>query len=453
MDKVKCIVVGAGPSGSACAYTLAKKGIEVVLLERGRTPGEKNVAAFVLITPVLDYLIPDWRERAPLERRIRRYDTVSIGRNDIKEFRDTTCSEAPVVFSAFRGKLDAWFAQEAVNAGAELITGMTVTDLIFDNNKVVGVKVGDEELYADIIVGADGIHSIVAEKSGLVTERNLEKCNLGVKEILDLPPEVINQRFQLQDGEGCIKEGYVDGDMPFEFDIYTNTDSLSFSVYTLVEDLKDAEIKLHEQLEKLKKHPYINYFLEGSKLREYQAHIHAEPQRLKPETMYGNGVLLCGEAAQMIDPGLAGVPVGMLSGMMAAETIEMAIEKNDYSSKTLRNYIKFLDSTSLWSTMYGAGRVTDYLYEILYGENKKIGTSNREVIDNIIIKDANNYCDYITREPYPFWKNMYLQVGRDHTPFFIRWIITGWVHTHSFCFSLAGKIKKRFRSRYYEWKR
>jgi len=145
MDKVKCIVVGAGPAGSGCAYALAKKGIEVVLLERGRTPGEKNVASFVILTPVLEYMIPDYRERAPLERNITRADTVFIGKNDVKVFQDQSYNylDKPVCFSAFRGKFDAWFAGEAKHAGAQLITGMTVTDLIFDNKKVVGVKVGE----------------------------------------------------------------------------------------------------------------------------------------------------------------------------------------------------------------------------------------------------------------------------------------------------------------------
>lgn len=50
MDKVECIVVGAGPAGAACALGLARKGIETVLLERGQEAGEKNVASFVLFT-------------------------------------------------------------------------------------------------------------------------------------------------------------------------------------------------------------------------------------------------------------------------------------------------------------------------------------------------------------------------------------------------------------------
>jgi flavin-dependent dehydrogenase len=56
MDKVHCIVAGGGPAGAACAYGLSKKGIETVLIERGRSPGEKNVAPVVLFTDVLESL-------------------------------------------------------------------------------------------------------------------------------------------------------------------------------------------------------------------------------------------------------------------------------------------------------------------------------------------------------------------------------------------------------------
>ena len=61
MDKVHCIVVGGGPAGAACAYGLSKKGIETVLIERGRSPGEKNVASFVLFTDVLESIVPSFR--------------------------------------------------------------------------------------------------------------------------------------------------------------------------------------------------------------------------------------------------------------------------------------------------------------------------------------------------------------------------------------------------------
>ncbi|MCF8070415.1 MAG: FAD-dependent oxidoreductase [Desulfobacterales bacterium] len=438
MDKVTCIVVGAGPAGSACAYTLAKKGIEVVLLERGRRPGEKNVAGFVLFTSVLEHLIPDFRKRAPLERNVTRFDTVDINCGSVKTFHDYNYNfiDDPISFTAFRSKFDNWFAREAVKAGAELITGMTVTDLIIENDRVVGVKIDDDELYADVVVGADGIHSTVAEKSGLIKKRDPKKGYLVVKEILDLPPDVINKRFQLREGEGCCVEGEFIDDVNCVYTLYTNKDSVSMAIDCIVDDLKEKHVKAHELLEKIKSHPYMHSLLEGATLREYQAHMETIGEPIRPECLYGNGVLLCGEAGTMIDIWGTGVPPAMLSGMMAAEAIEMAIRKNDYSAKTLKNYINYLDSTSLWRTMYDA--------------EKQMAC--KMIAADIMEKSMRHYYSYIEREPYPFWKNMYLQFGKDFTPIFIRWIVTGWLHVSSLYSTLYNRITKRFVGRYHDWK-
>ena len=69
-EKFDCIVVGAGPAGTACAYELAKAGVNVLLLERGEYPGAKNVMGGVLYRQMLDEIIPGFYKEAPLERPI-----------------------------------------------------------------------------------------------------------------------------------------------------------------------------------------------------------------------------------------------------------------------------------------------------------------------------------------------------------------------------------------------
>lgn len=440
MEKVKSIVVGAGPAGSACAYTLAKKGIEVVLLERGQTPGEKNVAGFVLFTPVLEYLIPDCRDKAPTERNITRFDFIDIDGNDFRIFQNYYHSyrDDPICFSAFRSKFDAWLATEAENAGAELVAGVTVTDLILDGGRVVGVKVGDDELYADVVVGADGVHSIVAEKSGLLEKRDPKKLYLVVKEILDMPSDVIDRRFRLKEGEGSTLEGEFPLGVENLVTLYTNRDSVSMAVDCVMSDLIEERAKAHQLLEEVKSHPSLHPLLEGASLREYQAHletINREP--LRPESMYSDGVLLCGEAGKMIDMWGTGVPPAMLSGMMAAQTVEMAIDKKDYSAKTLKKYIDFLDSTSLWRTMYKSGKQEGY----------------QRVFADIMEESQRRYYDFTIREPYPLWRAIYSRIGRDSTPLFLRWLMTSCVHFSSFFSTLYDRMRRRFKSRYHDWKK
>ena len=65
------IIVGAGPAGSMAALKLARAGLKVVMLERGRYPGSKNMFGGVLHnTPVLNEMLPAFWEKAPLERHV-----------------------------------------------------------------------------------------------------------------------------------------------------------------------------------------------------------------------------------------------------------------------------------------------------------------------------------------------------------------------------------------------
>src|SRR4030042_2651175 len=97
MDKVQCVVVGAGAAGSACALSLARKGIEPVLVERGRYAGEKNVASFVLFANVLETIIPNYREEAPLDRIVSDTGFMALREKDYAEIalRANSAIEAP----------------------------------------------------------------------------------------------------------------------------------------------------------------------------------------------------------------------------------------------------------------------------------------------------------------------------------------------------------------------
>src|SRR3972149_8269730 len=70
MERVGAPVVGAGLAGLSCAYTLAKAGLDVLVVERGDYPGSKNVTGGRLyMNPVRRYLPEIWDE-APFERHV-----------------------------------------------------------------------------------------------------------------------------------------------------------------------------------------------------------------------------------------------------------------------------------------------------------------------------------------------------------------------------------------------
>jgi electron transfer flavoprotein-quinone oxidoreductase len=454
MDKTTCIVVGAGPAGAACAFVLAKKGIDTVLLERGREPGDKNVAAFVMFPGVLEHLIPDFAKDVPMERNIVRTDQVLLGERDVKLLTSFNYErlEHPLSFSAFRGSFDPWFAQKAADAGAHLVTGMRVSDLIMDGSRVAGVEVDGEELCADVVVGADGYHSTVGEKAGLIRERSPDKCALGVKEVLDLPPEIIEERFQLSEGIGCEMGifGYHLNGLGFTAaTVYTNTDSIGMAAYATVGELARKGIKLHEQLEQLKRHPYLRHLIRGATLREYSAHIISHGGEVEPHRLYGDGVLLAGEAAGTMQAGTGmGVPVCMLSGMMAAETVADAVKKRDFSARTLKSYLKYLHSTTLLDMVRQSRKTSAYLA----GKGATEVPHYMKAAADTFNENWESEVDYISKESHPLLRKLYSRIGQNFVPRLIRWPINAAIGISNLRTNLVEKIRRKVRSHYYAWK-
>ena len=415
MEKVQCVVVGAGPAGSACALSLARKGIETVLLERGQRAGEKNVASFVLLTPVLDRLIPGFRDEAPLERLVSDHSIVYLGEKDILQlrWRLQEHTEKGLAYTAYRSKFDAWFAGKAQEAGAELLTGVLVTDLIVEGGKVAGVKIGDEELRADVVVGADGLHTVVGRKAGLVVD-DIRTYMLGVKEVLDIPPGTIEERFQLAEGEGISYEmiGYAVEDIMGASTLYTNKDTISLAIFGWMDKLRENGIDLSGRLQRLKEHPFVASLVAGGVTREYQAHMISNGGRMNFGKLYSHGVLLCGEAGGFNDYAYIGVPPGMLSGMMAAETIKNAIRMKDYSADALSGYVSWLEKTGLARMLYNARKASDYLVD--HGKANLPGYLSHllEIAGNIFEDEVT----YLEPEPYPYGKEFYYHIAENSVP-------------------------------------
>ena len=141
MPDFEVIVVGAGPAGSAAALSLARLGHSVCLLERGPFAGSKNVYGGVIYGRILDDLIPQWWERAPVQRWVTRRGTMLLTEHQSLciDYRTTTWNKAPYNgATAYRPDFDKWLADEAVAAGATLITSTTATGLVRTQRGVVG---------------------------------------------------------------------------------------------------------------------------------------------------------------------------------------------------------------------------------------------------------------------------------------------------------------------------
>ncbi|HYB51553.1 MAG TPA: FAD-dependent oxidoreductase, partial [Burkholderiaceae bacterium] len=170
-EKFDAIVVGAGPSGNAAAYTLAKAGLKVLQIERGEYPGSKNVQGAILYSDALEKIIPDFREDAPLERHIIEQRMWVLDNESFvgSHFRSDNYNKPPFNrYTILRAQFDKWFSQKVREAGALLICETTVEHLLMDGERVVGVRCDREggDVFADVVVLADGVNSTLARKAG-----------------------------------------------------------------------------------------------------------------------------------------------------------------------------------------------------------------------------------------------------------------------------------------------
>ncbi|MFE8047392.1 FAD-dependent oxidoreductase [Brenneria goodwinii] len=336
-DKFDAIVVGAGPAGSACAYTLAKEGRSVLLLERGDTPGAKNVSGGRLYTYALELVDPGLYERAPLQRKIIREQVMLLnagGATTVDYFDPSFGAEVPQSYSVIRADLDEWFAGEAEAQGAMLAPGVLVDDLIEEGGQIVGIRTGEDEMRADVVVAADGVNSLLGQKAGLFPDAKPHAVGVGVKETIELPDSLISARFGVQDGEGAARVaiGCTDGISGGGF-LYTNKGSISLGIVFNPVQAGRQERHIQDIFQDFKMHPAILSLIDGGTSIEYGAHLvpelgfHGIPKRLSRP-----GLVVVGDAAQFgINTGviIRGMDMAIVSGLAAARALIAAKQPAD----------------------------------------------------------------------------------------------------------------------------
>jgi len=372
-EKFDAIVVGAGPSGNAAAYTMAKAGLKVLQIERGEYPGSKNVQGAILYSDALEKIIPDFRDDAPLERHIIEQrvwvmdDESFVGTH----YRSDTYNKPPYNrYTIIRAQFDKWFSSKVREAGALLICETTVEELLLDGERVIGVRCDrlGGEVYADVVVLADGVNSTLARKAGFHGELSPGNVALAVKEILFLPEEVIQSRFNIKEEEGVVIElmGKVTEGMVGTGFLYTNKDSLTIGVGCMLGDFKSnpARTKPYELLEKLKKHPSIAPLIEGGEMKEYAAHLIPEGGFNAVPSIFGHGWLIVGDSGGFVNAvHREGSNLAMTSGRLAAETIiEMKAAKAEPTMKTLKAYKDKMDASFVMKDLKKYRNLPDVLH-------------------------------------------------------------------------------------------
>lgn len=372
MDKFNAIVVGAGPAGCAAAYKLASQGLNVLVFERGQYPGAKNMWGGAFFGPIMKELFPNFLDEAPIERLVSRHiisflteqESLSI------DFKSKS-TETHYGFTILRAKFDQWLASKAEQAGAIIASGLAADDLVMDGNTVKGVRAGNDEFMSNVVVLADGVNSLLALKRGFRKEFTPHDIKQGVKEVIRLPKEVIEERFNLRGNEGVILEciGACTRGLPGGGFLYTNKDSISIGVVVQLSEVLQNKVKASDLIEEFKRHPTIAPLIDKGEIVEYSAHlIPVSGVKMMPP-LYTDGLLIAGDAAAMVlGTGLIleGANFAMASGIAAAETIIKAHGKGEFSKVVLSHYKDLLKKRFVIEDMKTFRKAPEFL------ENKRI---------------------------------------------------------------------------------
>ena len=225
-------------------------------------------------------------------------------------------------FTGLRVKFDQWFADKAVAAGAIPIYETVALDVIREGDKVVGVRTDrdDGDLYADVVVIADGVNSLLGKAMGIHKEWMPDEVSLAVKEVIALPREKIEDRFSLEGDEGVTIEfmGETSLGMAGMGFLYTNKETISLGVGVMVNHLRDKKVK-----------PYAR-----ARCRQAASDDSQVDSRRGDEGIFrasdsggrfsfdpalsGDGWCVCGDAAQLINfVHREGTNLAMTSGRLA----------------------------------------------------------------------------------------------------------------------------------------
>lgn len=332
--KYDAIIVGGGPAGCSTALYCARKGFRALLIEKERFPREK-VCGDGLSGKTIAIL----KELGLMEKVVKLPHLPGNGAilSSPKGVEIEVRVPNSTGYVCRRTYFDNMLLSEAKKK-AEVMEGWKVVDLIWENEKVVGVRaVGEgkeeKEFYSDVVVGADGAGSVVANKVGQ-GKLAPEHAFVAVRGYFD----------NVKGLKDMIEIHFVDGLLPGYFWIFpTGGRKANVGIGMLLKDQQERKFNLKKALDDVIGSKRFNERFAKAKLIS-KIEGWGLPLATNPRKRHGNGYLLVGDAGAMIDPFTGeGIGNALCTGKLAAEAIAEARMAGDFSKKGLEAYPKLIE--------------------------------------------------------------------------------------------------------------
>ncbi|AFZ71602.1 FAD-dependent monooxygenase [Natronobacterium gregoryi] len=393
-EHYEAVVVGCGPGGAAAAARLAAHDVETLVLERGTEAGSKNVSGGLIYAEnsapyTIDDLFDGFREEAT-ERPATDYRIHNVAGNSVKTYDLTDLHEHDTDWcdAVLRRKMDSWLQrrvhEKTSETGGGVLTNVCVDSLLRENGEIVGVTCDDlDPIEADMIVAADGVNSELARDAGLMDWEEPEEWFQGVKAVVDMEPDVIDDRFDLEPDEGVahLFSGDLFEDVRGGGFLYTNEDSLSIGTVFHLDSLVEQQAEPHELLDALLTHPMMAQWLgDEYEEREYAAKLVPDSKKVAHPEPYRDRLVLVGDAAgqmQAQGPIIKGMNHAVTAGALAADAFAVTRGNADPEAAG-RRYAKLLADSGTMDKL----RPRRYELARAVGERDAVTTAVERVLES-----------------------------------------------------------------------
>jgi electron transfer flavoprotein-quinone oxidoreductase len=279
LEKYDVAIIGGGTAGLAALKQLSNLGKQAILIEAGSKIGVKNLSGGILYSKKpkngqvtnVEQLYENFLDDAPIERKITKYILHSTSQDKIYSMDLTAAHDyqANFGYSVLLTKLNSWFAKQAEEAAAKfgggIIPGVHVKSIAWNEQNGTSIIQTDEleEFEVKAIIAADGVNSEVAEMVGARKKFTPQQLYQGVKVIVKLPEEIIDERFGISSDEGAahlfagdVTLNHIGGGF-----LYTNRDTLSVGAVYHFDSLIRNPTEPYTLIDTLLKNPMVSEFI------------------------------------------------------------------------------------------------------------------------------------------------------------------------------------------------
>jgi electron-transferring-flavoprotein dehydrogenase len=366
------LIVGAGPAGLACAIELAKLAkkdggtLNIGVLEKAEALGEHSLSGAVVNPRAFRELFPELKDADfPFRGPVTKERVYLLTANGQWRLPTPPTMHNKGYYVASLCEIVRWLGAKAEELGVNVFTGFPAASLLTEGKRVTGVRTAasgldrdgkpgpsyaaPNDVTAKVTALAEGTRGLLAQAwcqwQG-VTSANPQVYALGVKELWETKRPL--DRVIHTMGWPLPSDAFGGS---FMYPLEPNLVALGLVVGL---DYQDANLDVHELLQRLKQHPRFRPYLEGGELVEWGAKTIPEGGFYSlPNRHSGDGAVLLGDSAGFVDvPSLKGIHYAMQSGMYAARVISRALTAGDPSIRRLGEYDNVVNHSYISRDLY-----------------------------------------------------------------------------------------------------